>query len=183
MKMQKLALALAVCAMSAGAFAAEDKFYVGGAIGRGSHNVEDLPGASVDESDTGYKLFGGYRFSKELAVEVGYFDFGQATAKVGSLTVGKYETSAFGGGVAFTLPFADKWSGIGRLGLASVKTKGTVLGISDSEDNVKLYGGLGIGYAITPQINVQGTWDFTQAEIDGDSGRVDLLAIGVTFSF
>lgn len=183
MNMQKLALVLALGAMSTGAFAAGDNFYVGGAIGRGAHDVADLPGASVDESDTGYKLFGGYRFSKELAVEVGYFDFGQATAKVGSVTLGKYETSAFGAGVAFTLPFADKWSGIGRLGLASVKTKATVLGISDSEDNIKVYGGLGIGYAITPQINIQGTWDFTQGEVDGESGRVDLLAVGVTFSF
>lgn len=191
MKMQKLALALAVCAVSAGAFAAEDKFYVGGSFGRGAHNISEDDYGSVDDSDTGYKLYGGYRFSKELAIEVNYFDFGEASGKFNigaNVYADKFETSAFGVGVAYSGTIGPDWSLTARLGLASVKTKvaRSLLGVKvagASDDSIKPYVGLGVGYSITPQLSVQGSWDFTQGEVEGEKGGVNLLAIGLAYSF
>ena len=41
----------------------------------------DLPsGLSCSDTDTAWKIFGGYQFSRYFAAELGYNDFGKATA-------------------------------------------------------------------------------------------------------
>jgi len=70
--------------------AQESGGYFGGNIGRAQADideekiVDDLASAGItqtsideDERDTGYKLFGGYRFNKYWALEGGYFDLGE----------------------------------------------------------------------------------------------------------
>lgn len=70
--------------------------YLGGGIGQAA--IEDAPGtpsgATFDESDTAYKVFGGYRFDLlpivSLSAEVGYRDLGNPN------TVGReYQVSGF----------------------------------------------------------------------------------------
>lgn len=178
------ACALAAITLAYGAaHAADNGFYVGGTIGKSQIELDDSLDSS-DDSDTGYKLFGGYKFNKDIAVEVVYFDFGKASARAGGRRA-DYETSAFGAGVSWTPHFSPDWMGVFRLGLASVKADANYNFKSDvSDSKIKPYVGLGVGYNITPQINVQATWDFTRAEIDDDGdSRVDLFGVGVTFSF
>ncbi len=56
--------------------------YLGGGIGSASieDNASTASGATFDESDSAYKVFGGYRFDVlpivSLSAEVGYLDFG-----------------------------------------------------------------------------------------------------------
>lgn len=70
--------------------------YLGG--GLGSAGIEDAPGnpagATFDESDTAYKVFGGYRFDLlpivSLSAEVGYRDLGKPNT-----TGREYQASGF----------------------------------------------------------------------------------------
>lgn len=66
-------------------------FYIGGGVG--SAKLEDGPGnqsgTELDESDTAYKLFGGYRFDwlpfLSLSAEVGYRDLGDPSESHGGV--------------------------------------------------------------------------------------------------
>ena len=73
--------------MSLPAMAGEDSgFYVGAGIGQSNLS---LPGIEIDEGldykfdsdDTAFKVFGGWRFFKYLAVELDYMDLGTLTDK------------------------------------------------------------------------------------------------------
>src|SRR5213595_1816908 len=121
--MKKIVLALAaITAMFAGsAFAAEG--YVGGAIGQGNTNFDCSGTTSCSHNGTGFKFFGGYKFTPNLAGEVTYFDFGKATAAAPGATL-DLKSSAIGIGAAFSGNFAPQWSGVARLGVASVRMKG-----------------------------------------------------------
>src|SRR5687768_12692089 len=86
-------LGLAALAVIASPFAtAADLLggYIGGNLGVTRYHFDEArilnsaraPGApltstSDDDRDTGFKLYGGYRVSKNWAVEAGYFDLGK----------------------------------------------------------------------------------------------------------
>lgn len=87
--MKQLTLA-ALLTLSLGAtqaaYAGNDSgFYLGGSIGNSSAD-ESSDGAALDDSDTGYKVFGGYNFGLvplvDLALEASYLDFGTQTGDV-----------------------------------------------------------------------------------------------------
>ena len=58
--------------------------FVGGSVGTTRYDVCDqlfAAGATYcDDQDTGFKIFGGYKFNRYLAVEGGYVDFGKMYA-------------------------------------------------------------------------------------------------------
>ena len=58
---------------------ADSGFYVGGGVGYTAVEISE-DGDTFDESDTGYKIFGGYNFGLvpflDIAAEVSYVDFG-----------------------------------------------------------------------------------------------------------
>ena len=61
------------------------KGYVGGSYGGAYYedlcdSVSGTTGATCDDSDYGYKIFGGARLSPNLALEASYMDMGEATA-------------------------------------------------------------------------------------------------------
>ena len=86
---------LSVAAMSASAQSStpyqEPGFFYGGVSAGEARAKVDEPGVansllgangpasgfSSDEKDTGYKLFGGYQFNRNIALEGGYFDLGK----------------------------------------------------------------------------------------------------------
>jgi OmpA-OmpF porin, OOP family len=78
---KKQALAAAIAAtMSLGASAADNGFFVGGSIGQATaKDSESYNGQhfSIEDSDTGYKAFAGYMFTKYFGLEGGYVNFGE----------------------------------------------------------------------------------------------------------
>ena len=89
------ALAISATIFSGAAAAAEpNAWYVGGAVGQSSFRSDlsaqinrayDGSGFTVekasvtDNADTGWKVYGGWQFHRNAAVELGYLDFGRAT--------------------------------------------------------------------------------------------------------
>ncbi|MCP4896613.1 MAG: porin family protein [bacterium] len=74
-------LILLIVVVAAGSADASDQgFYVGVGLGRTNINPgdfdEDFSDLLFEESSTGFKLFGGYKIMKHLAVEGGYTDYG-----------------------------------------------------------------------------------------------------------
>ena len=153
--------------------------YVGGNIGLGGINV-DCAAAECDDSSVGYKIYGGYKFSTNLAVEVAYINYGKATQTY----LGRdYDLKATGFGVSLAyLGEIDKqWSWSARAGLASNKGDDDLN--NQSESKMKFTAGLGVGYAVSPELSIQGAVDLSQIEINGDSGGVYLFSLGLQYAF
>jgi len=189
--MKKIVLASLMTLAVGGAFA---QAYVGGAVGTAHVSESCDYTTSCDRDDIGYKLYAGYKFTPNIAIEAGYADFGKASLegyvsgfKVrGDLT----STAPFLVG-AFHADFASRLSGVARLGVANVKsTVDTTLLItntslpSQSETKLQPLFGLGLGYAVTKNVKVTLDADFTKsAEFQGESDNLRLISIGAQYSF
>ncbi len=206
MNKQLLFLALSGVLAVTSAQAADTGFYIGGSAGQAELN--DFSGAdldaelatlgitsssSTDDSDTGWKLFAGYKFMKYLAVEGAYTNLGEGTAHsiitapvLGTvdttLEVEAWTVSALG-----ILPLGDKFSLFGRLGVnfwnadvSAVATGGGTAAVAAGDDDgTDMVYGAGASYSFTPNLSVRGEWE----RYDLDDGEVDLWSAGVSWSF
>lgn len=179
---------LFAAALSAASGLAAAQGYAGALVGLSQISYEAGPGVSADDSDVGFKVYGGYDVAPNIAVEVGYATFGKAKGTVGALSE-EIKVSAFSVVGAFRFPIAADFTGVARLGLASVSGKysnnfGTK---STSKSAVKLYSGLGLEYDIAKDVKLVGAFDLTSAEVEvngnSDSGAVFLLGAGVQAAF
>lgn len=136
---------------------------------------------TCDETDAGYKLYGGGMFSRHLGLELGYVDLGSANRNGGTL-------KAYG--VNFALvgraPLSDMLSVNGRLGglYSWTRVNTPVVGAQRGHED-----GFGWSYGAGLQ------WDFARqwaARLDADryriesvSGRddVELYTAGVVYKF
>ena len=164
--------------------------YVGVAAGSARLNVDCTGTTSCSGSDTGMKLFGGYRFSPGFAAELVYADFGKAKATVGTgagAVTGSIKSSLIGIGVAASSNFTADWSGVARVGVGRVKAdvNGTGFGVSasTSDTSTQAYVGLGLGYAVSKTVSLDAGFDFSRSKFAGESGGLRLFSVGATFSF
>jgi hypothetical protein len=194
MLLKRFALGVAALLMAHGASAqlAPGQFYGAGSLGLADWtggDADDICDANreCDQQDTGFKLLGGYRLAARsfpnLAVEAGYWNFGSLVARNGVLTT-TTEAYAVGGGVAYHMQFAPKWQGLGRLGLVSMRAKiFNNFGGQADETSLQFYGGLSLGYAVAPNILLEGSWDISQATIDDLSFELNAVSLGVRLAF
>ncbi|HEY5810899.1 MAG TPA: outer membrane beta-barrel protein [Povalibacter sp.] len=87
-------------------------FYAGAGIGQFNVKIDDIDDTDdaierLDDDDTAWKLFGGYRFNPYLSVEAAYIDFGAPSDRFdtsGSSGDYKVELSGFAPYIIGTLP-------------------------------------------------------------------------------
>jgi OOP family OmpA-OmpF porin len=180
------------------AFAQDAGFYAGGAIGQ-SRLKGACDGLTIacDDKDTAWKIFGGYQFNKNFGAEIGYVDLGKASAS-GIVTGAAVNAEIKGKGWEFlgvgTIPFTDKISGYGKLGLvrwevdafASAALGGRTAVGSASDNGTSATYGLGLKYDFTKNVGARMEWQ-RYSNIGNDSttgqGDVDLYSVGVVFKF
>lgn len=177
--MKKMVLA-AVLAAIAGAASAQG--YVGGVAGLTRYGVDCSGTTSCDKSDSGYKVYGGYEFNPNWAVEVGYTDFGKTEGAVGAFRA-EIEAQAISVVGVLRGQFANDWAGVVRLGIASVNSKLTSNFGNTSETEAKAYAGIGLEYAITKAFKLTASADFTDAEVQDQTGGVKMISLGLQYGF
>lgn len=189
MKTMRFGALLAMGVIAAASAQAAD-WYVG--VGLGSAEWKDdgvsVPaGVSLDKRDTGYKLVLGASLSPNLAVEGGYVDLGKAHI---SGTSGETTVSADlkGHGLFIDLvgkmPVATDWTLYGKFGIFNGRAKLTSSeGDNESDSGTDIKYGVGISYAITKTVTVQGEWERYRFKGWGEKQDVDLLSVGVNFAF
>ena len=138
------AIAVAAASLSAVALAspASAQWYAGGNAGRsqvqynGGQLATDLSihgitgTGSIDNSDLGFKLFGGYRLNDTFAVEAGYVNLGKFSLN-GSYTrplpagtfTGDLKSQGLNVDLVGTVGMGDQLSAYGRIGAAYLNTK------------------------------------------------------------
>lgn len=159
------------------------------AVGQSKHvdSCSGVPASwSCDESDTAFKIVGGYTVADGFGLELGFVDFGKSKLSGFGLDV-SVQVSALTLGGAIKGNFTPDFAGHLRFGLASVKTEGKATdGFSSynaSETKAQPYFGLGMSYALSNALAVEVGADFSKAELEGSTNNVRAFTIGLRASF
>lgn len=184
MKMKQLVIGAVALAVS---MAASAENYIGATIGPSHIDIDCGLGTQCDDSDTGFKLYGGFDVSHQaslpgLALEVAYVDFGKANTSILSITTQSIEVSALTFGAAIHPKFTSALTGVARLGLAYVDAKSSGP-FASSSSKLKLHGGLGLEYSLNRQFKLVGNADFTSYDTGRQNGSAHLLSIGAQYGF
>ena len=151
--------------------------YVGAKVGKLD---VDLDNADADNA-TAYGIYAGYNFDPNFGVEVEYvgtddadFTINNVKGELSSKTYGAYGT------YRYYVPNMNGLYAKGKLGVARTEADATVKSGSfshtESADDTGVAGGVGIGYAPTPNVSIEGEY----AVVDSDS---KLMTIGAHFKF
>lgn len=145
-----------------GGLAAESGGYIGFSLGEADDEI-------LNESDTGYKLLGGYRATENLGGEIAFVDLGSYVNNL----LDQYGVSFQGVGY---LPVGHNLDLFGKLGLFAWTVD--VGGFTD--DGMDLTYGFGASLRIDNRVSVRAEWErFT----DISGGDVDLLSAGIAYHF
>lgn len=179
-----LSVALGVALVSPGLAWAQG--YVG--FGAGQSSLVDegdvAPGGNIDDADMGWKLFGGYSFHPNLAVEFGYLDLGQFDGE-GGLT-GSWEATGINVSALGVWPLANQFSLLGKIGATRWDVDNNLGGLSASDNGTDLSYGIGAQYDFTPQIAGRFEWErFGDVGDEGSTGQsdLDLLSASIAYRF
>lgn len=205
-------LGLVGCAVMSSTLAmADDTFwYIGGNIGQSNAKIDEaaitarLQGGgfstssfSKDNSDTAYKLFGGYQFNENFALEGGYFNLGKfgytATTVPAGTSSGNIKLSGLNLDAVGMLPVADRFSVFARLGLQYAQAKddfsssgavGAPANPSPSKNAINYKAGVGVQYDFTQNLGMRA--EAERYRIDdavNDKGDINMYSIGLVYRF
>lgn len=149
-----------------------------------------------DESEGAVKLFGGYQFNPNFALEAGYFNLGRfgfnsTTVPAGTLD-GRIRLQGVNMDLVGSMPVSERWSVLGRLGAQYASAHDTFRGTgavgvfnpnpSKRELNYKL--GIGLQYAINDSMLVRGEAErYRVNDAVGNHGGVNVLSVSLVFPF
>ena len=174
--MKRMARTLVAAAALIAASVQAEGLYVGGSFGPSHIKGDDVGGLAItDHSATGIKLYGGYSFTPNIAVEGGYVDFGKFGNSAGHLKANGVFVDAVG-----TWPIVDKFSLLGRVGLIHAKLDGSDIG-SDRGTSVKV--GAGVQYDIDQNFAIRGEAEHYRLDALGSKPSTNLYSIGVNYKF
>ncbi|HSG90554.1 MAG TPA: OmpA family protein [Pseudomonadales bacterium] len=210
-KSTALGLAVALASIGTLAQAAERTpdtgWYLGANIGQSSATIDGDgvtagllgQGFTVDDfddedQDVGFKLFGGYQFSKYIAVEGGYFDLGKFGFDAVTTPAGTYEGNIEVSGInldlVLMLPVTEKFTAFGRAGVTYARSDDSFRGTGfivptrrhPSDEGADMKYGLGLQYDFTESFSMRA--EAERYRIDdavADTGDMDLFSVGLLF--
>ena len=215
MKFNKTSVVLGVAALAGLAAlpaVAQDMsgWYAGGNLGRTGASIDNdritralagqgLATLSIDDRDTdrGYKIFGGYQFHRNFAVEAGFFDLGRfgytaTTSRPGSLS-GDVRFKGVNLDLVGLWPITERFSALARVGVTSERARGNFSSTgavsrpfaattSERATNVKF--GAGVMYDFTPSLGVRLEAErYRVNDSVGNKGHVDMVSVGLVYRF
>jgi len=137
--------------------------------------------ATVEDTDSAWKLFVGYQANENLGFEAAYVDLGQAKGTGGGVT-----ETVQSSGIAFSLvgtaPLSSSAGIFGKVGLFSwstdISATGPVRSASASTTGTDLTYGVGAKFQFNKQVGARLEWEhFTLSDINAD-----MLSVGILFT-
>lgn len=172
------------------------QFYLGFSFGQAEVDqsliVPDLldPGGTVDGKDGAFKLFGGYQFNRNFALEAAAVDLGDMSysgffsgTPSGPVSGGRVQNGGLNLSAVGVLPLGERFALFGKAGIflwssEATDITGGVPTISEA-DGSDLSLGLGASFALTPRASLRAEWE----RFEMSSSDVDLVSVGLAFSF
>lgn len=195
---------------AASSFAQEGGYFYGGlSVGQSRAKIDEeritasLLGAGLattamarDETDTAYKLFGGYQLSRNFALEAGYFNLGRfgftsTTVPAGTLT-GQIKLHGLNLDLVGTLPLTERLSALARVGAQYASARDTfsgtgavsVLNPNPSQRAVNYKLGAGLQYEFSPSLLMRAEAErYRINDAVGNHGDVNMVSVSLVFPF
>lgn len=204
-----LSLLALIGLVSPSAQAFDEGWYGGFGLGSARTKIEDskisstLLGAGFtttsvteDENSLAWKILGGYQFNRFIAVEGGYFnlgkfDFTAQTLPPGTLE-GEFKLQGINLDLVGMIPFTDRFSAFGRVGVHYAQTKdrftGTGLVVvpdpNRRENGANYKFGAGVEYALTRSLGLRAEAErYRVNDGVGNKSDVDLFSAGLIYRF
>ena len=199
-----LALIATPCAL-----AQDSGWYLGLNVGKTKAKIDDekitssivgagftVPTINDKDNGTGFKVFGGYSFNKYFAFEGGYFDLGKVgydaiTVPAGTLN-GEIKVKGFNFDGVLSLPFTEKFSAFGRVGVSRAKASDSFSGTgfvvvanpNPSEQATNIKYGAGLQYDFTKSFGMRAELErYRINDAVGNKGDIDMASLGLLFRF
>lgn len=155
--------------------------YVGVGIGQSNYAINCAPGFSCDDTDTGYKIFTGGKFSRFFGVEAAYVYLGRGEANGGGSKAQGINVSLVG-----TLPIGDMFSvyakGGGIYGWTDSSASAPGVGTGDRHGFNASYGA-GVQVDLTRNWAVQGDWDHYRFDYADRNDDAQLYSVNLVYKF
>ena len=161
---------------------ADSGFYIGAAAGGATQDIELGAAPEIEEDDTAFKVFGGYKFDMsvvDLSVELGYVDFGEAEIDTAAGEFAFDPTGITLWGVAgLELGPVDLFA---KLGAIAWDVETTTVAGTTSDDGTDFGLGLGAGFDIG-KVQIRGEYELYDAS-DENVSMLSMLSLGLVYHF
>ncbi len=148
---------------------------------------------SSELQDTSYKVFGGYQFNRNIALEAGYFNLGKftyLTSLPGGTMNGRYDIEGVNLDLVGTMPLSTRWSALARLGVQYTNTRDAFSGpglpaTAPVDNSQRANGGkvgVGLQYEMTPSVFVRAEAERHRVK-DGLGSNGDVNAFNLSLVF
>ncbi|MEB8432255.1 outer membrane beta-barrel protein [Cocleimonas sp. KMM 6892] len=150
-------------------------YFFGGSIGASEASSYCSGESNCEDTDTAWKIFGGYKFTDKLSVEGAYMNLGDIYKNGQNSDVSAF--SAYGVG---TLPVTEQFDVFGKVGAtrwSSDNTDGTESGFGASF-------GVGAKMHINENTKLRAEWEkvLDVETSDSESSDINMLSVGVELS-
>jgi len=174
---------------------ANAQWYAGASLGQSKMKdaSSQLVGTSFEDTDTAFKVYGGYQFHRNVGVEFGYINFGtfKGSGSIGGTALSdNWKANGINVSAVGTWPLTNEFSLLGKLGLTrwSVDDKFSVGAASGAakENGIDLSYGFGAQYAFAKQWVGRVEYEmFTNVGKEATTGKsdIDVLSIGAVYKF
>ncbi len=165
--------------------------YVGIGVGQSRIKLDCSGTDTCDKTDTAFRLFGGYQFSPNLALEAAYYDQGKAHLTASDFELGSVGAEFKGHGVGLwgmlTLPL-EAVTVFAKVGMVSSSLKldassSTFGRASGSERHTRAAWGLGASYGFASQWVARLDYERLRLRFMDEGVSVDLVTLGAHYRF
>jgi OOP family OmpA-OmpF porin len=190
------------------AFAGDDGWFGGLSAGRTEIDIEKAPivadwqrngfattSITDFEQDNGYKIFSGYQFNQNFAIEGGYFSLGEFgyMAELNPIATTRADARVMGLNLDLVgiLPMTDRLQAFGKIGTIYGQSREqysgygvTLTDFQNRERELSYTYGLGLQYDLTPQwaLRLEGE-RFNIKNTVARNEDIDLYSLGVVYRF
>ncbi len=181
---------LTVAVLSSATLVAGADFSIGVGGGTDRGRVDCVASFPCERSSSHAKLYAGYQLREAVDLQLVYFDGGSFkggdTTPLGLEFGGTFKVNGVGVAAGYRWNLSSAWSLGARAGLAAVRTRfdhaNSVWG-SASQTTTQPLLGLGIAYALTPNLRLGLDYDVTRFKVHTTRGPLQMVGLAAQFSF
>jgi opacity protein-like surface antigen len=178
------------CCLAGPPAALATDFSIGLGLGADHGRVDCVAAFPCEHSGTHWKLTGGYRITDAVELQATWFDAGRFdggdTTPLGTEFGGRFAVSGLGFTAGYRWSLTRDWGIAGRAGAAAVKTRfeyAAPFTGSVSKTQLEPLAGLGIAYAVTPQLRIGIDYDITRFKVHTTRGTLQMFGAAAQYSF
>ena len=158
--------------------------YVGVNAGRAELKTEAGPFGNK-ETDTGYKVYGGYQYNSTFGIEAGHVWLGEVDTPLSGVINNSRARALYAAATA-TFPVAPQFALFGKLGVSHNRIKSGInnTGGGQTRSDNRAFAGIGASYAFTPAISGVVEYEhFGKLTDDAFRVKANFLSAGIRATF